>query len=167
MSDPREILDTGMTLDDLRESYPLERPDETDPRSLITSSFEIMGEHLDPRECSEVIGIEPTMFSAEPRTRGTWLPSGRPNVVYPFWRLELRKVPGDDINEGLISLLARLWPRREQVLLVTRRPGISAGFSTTVTIFDDRPVYRLAPETLRRLGFFELEWGLDVIDLRE
>lgn len=161
-----EVLYTGLTLQDAREAHPLKTPEPGDPRPLITTRFEITADDLDPLECSKLLELEPTASAAIPQVKGKWFPSGRPHVVRPYWKLGFNKEPGDDINDGLSRLLDLLWPHREAVLQLTARPGYTAGFLTSVSIFEDRPVYGLGPETLRRLGFFGLPWGFDIFDYR-
>jgi hypothetical protein len=134
---------------------------------LITTSFEVSSEHLDPVECSRVIGLDPTACSTKPEIKGKWLPSGQPNIIDPFWRLQLTQEPAYEIDEGLTKILDMLWPHRHRVLRVIRRSGYSAGFSSSVTIFEGRPVYSLSPRSLSRLSYFGLEWGLDVFDLSQ
>ncbi len=130
----------------------------------ITTFFAIGGEAVVPAECTARIGLEATDSCAESVRRGTLVPSGEPHFRHPFWCLELTKEALDSTDDGLRRLLERLWPRRERVRELLRETGWKAMFGSTVTINEARPVYELSADTIRRLAFFEVEYGLDIFD---
>ncbi len=167
MSNRGEVLHTGLTLDQLRDIHPLRPGKLEDPRPRISTTFELSGPNLDPRECSQILGLEPTASSGIAEEKGKWIPSGRPNVIEPYWRLQFKDRPSDSIDDELAELLELLWPTREALVELVSRPSYSAGFLSSVSIFVDRPIYCLAPETLRRLGYLGLEWCLDIFDYTE
>lgn len=159
----KEILDTGLTLEVARRRYPEKERPIDDTRALITSSFFIEGEDLDLEACTRELGLQPTRVVSA-AIKGRWLPSGKANVVKPQWVVERKDQPSDDVNDELMKLLDLLWPRREAVIGWLKRTGHDAGFTTSVNIFNDRPLYCLSPKTLKRLAYFNVEWGLDIFD---
>lgn len=141
---------------------PSEATDFSDP--LITTTFVIEGDDLDPAECSRRIGLEPTGASDQRKVTGHLVPSGEPYVRKPFWLVKLNKRPSDSIGDELNELLAILWPHRHEIVRYLQETGHEAGFSSSVTIEENRPLYELTAETLSRLSFFKVDWILDILE---
>ena len=156
-----EVVNLGMTLEELRERFPLKRKDPNDPGARIRSVFFIENPVLDFLACTRAVGVEPTC-TEDRRIRGHRLPSGTPNVLPALWEVEVVEEPSSEIDPCVASLLDLVHPRVEEIrgLLATRR--YRAGFLTSVTVFDEEPLYGLSPSTLRRIADFGLEWSLDV-----
>jgi hypothetical protein len=57
-----------------------------------------------------------------------------------------------------------VWPHREKVRSFAREHNLSITLVCNVTIFDDRPVYELKPDTMEKLAWFGAEFGLDIFD---
>jgi hypothetical protein len=134
-------------------------------RPLITNYFTITGLSLDPRECTRLLGIEPTETSKVVQ-RGTFL-DGRPHVREAFWSIEFSKEPSWEIEGGLLRIIDILWPQRRKVVDLLSATGFDASFGTNVTIHASRPLYILSPQTLSRLSYFGAEYGLDIFDNSE
>lgn len=164
MDEQPEILQTGFTLDQLRERYPRPRKPRGEARPLISAALYVEGWHLDAVEFSHLVGLSATSFSAEAPHRGTWLPSGQPNLRKPFWCYELSKRPSLGVDDVVANLLAELWPQRRTLREAIERQRLEAGFPVNVTIFKERPVYSLSPVTLKRLAYFKVEFLLDIFD---
>jgi hypothetical protein len=160
--DADKMLYTGFKLSDLPR-LPARQDD--DPSPLITTLFYLEGDQLDPKLCTEALGVEPTAFDSSSALRpGVWVPSGRPNIRLPYWKLKLTKEKSYNIDEPLKRLLDMIWPRREAVIELIRETGYEASFTTTVTIYVDPPRYSLSGNILERLGFFGFDYGLDIYD---
>ena len=157
-----EILNLGLTLDELRERFPLRRRDPEDPGARICSTFFIENDIVDFVACTEAAGVEPTSME-ERGIRGHGLPSGKPNVLPASWRVEVVREPSRDIDECVASLLDLIHPRVRQIRRLVASRGYAAGFLTSVTVYDEAPFYGLSPSTLQRLAEFGLEWSLDVL----
>jgi hypothetical protein len=136
----------------------------TERRVLVTTSFEIEGDPLDIEACTQAVGLPPTRFSERPRQTGTSQPSGTPYAPTPFWSLEFGKEPADTIDDGLARILALLWDRRNEIRRFVETRELTASFTSTVSIYQDRPALELSAKTLERLAFFKVDYGLDVLD---
>ena len=137
--------------------------EEADPSPRITTTFVISGADLDPAGCTRRIGLEPTDVCAEAKVTGRLVPSGEPYVRKPYWSIEFPKQKSYSTDEGLTRLLDLLWPKRVQIVEYLGQTGYKAAFVSSVTIEEDRPLYELSAETLKRLAYFNVGWGLDVI----
>ncbi|MDY7093082.1 MAG: DUF4279 domain-containing protein [Acidobacteriota bacterium] len=135
-----------------------------DSSPLISTSFTIEDPDLDPDHCTCEIGLEPT----EAGRKGERLrPSSKVRLVTSVWTIALDKQPSWEIDEGLSQLMDHLWPKRKAIIDLLKRTRWSAGFSTSVIIQEDRPLYILGPETLRRLAYFGITYSLDIFDYSE
>ena len=137
--------------------------DSADPRPLITSTFAIEGDTLDPEEVTRLIGVEPT----ETGLIGMKRSAGRPDAPTSYWWLKIRKQPDYDIEPGIARILDILWPQREKVVRFLRGSDFAAIFTTGVSIYQDRPIYSLGPDTLRRLSYFDVRYCIDIFDYTE
>lgn len=157
-----ETLNVGMSLDELQERFPLRRKDPEDSGARISTTLFIENETLDFVACTEAAGVEPTATN-ERGIRGHWLPSGKTNVLPASWRVQVVHEPSLEIDPCLAALLDLVYPRVDEIrrLLVDR--DYEAGFLTSVTVFDEEPLYELSSSTLRRLAAFGLEWCLDIL----
>jgi hypothetical protein len=157
-----ELLYTGLHINELPRR--LDRKDD-DPSPLITTFLHISGDDLDPKRCTKAAGLEPTSSNALPATLpGIFLPSGRPNVMKPYWTLEIGSEKSYNIDFSLARLIDLIWPRRERVLKLVRDSLYKASFGSNVTIYEDRPLYLLTGATQRRLAYFSFDYCLDIFD---
>lgn len=167
MADDEEILETGLTLDEVRRRYPLRRDDPDEPRPLVTTRFRIEGAELSVAACTKAVGLPPTRWLDHPVTKGRWQPSGRPHVEQPYWLLERVRRPSHEIDRELTELLDLLWPQREAILALATSRGCELSFATSVTLWEDAAICSLGPRTLERLVFFKGEYSLEVFDYRD
>lgn len=143
-SGPDDIVDTGVTIEDLKRRFPRPKRSGDDPSPLVTSQFVLEDDHLDLEACTRAIGKAPTRSSAERSIRGHHVQSGKVNIRKPYWILEIEKEPSYSTDEGMLKLLDLLWPRRKEIAALLRLKRYDAGFNTNVTIYEDRPVYCLS-----------------------
>jgi hypothetical protein len=126
----------------------------------VRASFSIFGEGLNPADCTLALGLEPT--TAE--RKGDSRPNGRPVVRESRWAVETDRRRVYTVNEPLVELLDKLWPCRHKIVRLLEKPQVSAIFSVSVTIHDERPEYCFPPATLQRLAEIGAELCLDIYD---
>lgn len=131
---------------------------------LITSRFVLAGLGLDPNICTSRISIIPTDYSSEEKVTGRNILTGEPYIKKPFWSLEFEKEPSDSIEDGLCKLLEILWPKRDNVTSLINSLDCYAGFTSSVTIYKDRPLYCIGPGVLSQMAYFNAEYCLDIYD---
>lgn len=133
----------------------------SDSRALVSSWFSISGEDLLPDRCTEAIGLEPTEIGIKGKKRR---PESLGQLRTSFWAIGFERERSDNIEEGLSRLLDLLLPKQREISEFLREGRQSAGFKTSVTIHEHRPLYCLGPDTLTRLASFGLEYCLDIYD---
>ena len=94
-----------------------------------------------------------------------FVPSGKPNELPPAWTLEVCHEPSGDLNATVIELLNLLLPNSEIIMDFVSSGGFSAGFDTSIIVFDEKPDLSLSGETLRNLSAFGYSWYLAVQDV--
>lgn len=68
------------------------------------------------------------------------------------------------MDEGIQILLAQIWPHREKVLeYLKTRPTITVGMNTTIHMDEDRPVYEISLDSIRKMA--ELGCGFAIDDI--
>lgn len=128
----------------------------------VTSGFCISGKDLDPADCTEKIGIEPTETGLVGNKRR---PESLGKLVTSFWTFKNEEVEADNIDEGLNKILDILWPVRFAVRgYVTGKSHWDCGFFSTVTVYDLEPEYSLESTTMTKMSFFGLSYGLEIYD---
>jgi hypothetical protein len=132
-------------------------------RPLITSFFSIIGENLNPRECTCFLGIEPTKTS-ETMPKGGLLSNGKQHMKKASWSISLDKEPSWGIEDGMSKIIDTLWPHKSKIVEFLSTTKFEALFGSNVTIHASRPLYVLSPEILKRISFFGVEYGLDIFD---
>lgn len=140
-----------MTADDLAFDYG--KP------PLIKASLVVSGEELNLDEASAMLGLQPTrtVRKGDPR------PGPLPPWPESSWVFKVQR-SSFDLDEVLGELLEIAWGRREIIRALTGHPGIEASFGASITIYENRPLYVLSPLTLKRLAYFDAEFGLDIYD---
>ena len=127
----------------------------------ITSSFSISGPDFDPADCTLATGIEPSVAALKGQKRR---PKSRFKLLTSVWEVSAIKEESGSIDDGMVEVLDYLWPKKESLKAYLRRSKWSARFSTSLTVFDKRPLYVLGPETLSRMSYFGVDYTLDIHD---
>jgi Domain of unknown function (DUF4279) len=126
---------------------------------LIKAFLVVWGEDLNPDEVSAKLGLQ---FTGT-RRKG----DPRPGLLPPWpdssWEFEVRR-SSFDLDKVLAELLGLAWHRREIIRALTDHPGTKASFGASITIYENCPLYVLSPLTLKRLAYFDAEFGLDIYD---
>lgn len=136
---------------------------ELDPRPRISSILWIEGDELDPNLCTQELGLQPMEIGI----KGQMLPGRRWPVPHSFWRIGFSKQPSASIDQELHKLLDLVWPARERIKHLIETSAVSCSFVSNVTIEHDAPLLHLNPDTLSRLAFFQVEFGIDIFDFSE
>ncbi len=74
------------------------------------------------------------------------------------------RYPADDLDAVVRHVLSLIWPARHRIMEFVSLRCLNAAFVASATINDERPLYRLSPESLRRLAFFGYDFGWEVFD---
>ena len=127
---------------------------------LITSYFVIMGDMLNPQECTSFIGMSPTSYGI----KGTKRKGGRPDVPFSFWKVSIEKKPCICIDDAINGILDLLQPHMNEILTFLKKPSITASLGSNITINDERPLYCLKPETIKKIAILNVEYSLDIFD---
>lgn len=68
------------------------------------------------------------------------------------------------MNESLQVLLAQIWPHREKLLeYLKTRPTVTVGMNSTIHIDEDRPVYEISLDSIKKLAELECPFMLNDI----
>ena len=69
-----------------------------------------------------------------------------------FWFIEVER-NSYSMDEGIQAVLAQIWPHREKVLeYVKSRPALEMGVNTTIHMHEDRPVYEISLDSIKKLA---------------
>lgn len=131
---------------------------------VIRTEFWIEGDELDPDEFTRLIGVQPSRIgrkgalSANPMAakRGVRIPQ-------TFWFIEVEH-NSYSMNDGIQALLTQIWPHREKLLeYLKTRPTVTVGINTTIHMDEDRPVYEITLDSIRKMA--ALECGFAINDI--
>jgi hypothetical protein len=116
---------------------------------------------FDPDDCTRALGIQPT---------GVWRQKHKhllnhPELPQASWKIGVENMRCYDVDEAVCAFLEMIWPLRGKIKAYVSSMGWRADISCNVLIRSQRPMYRLLPETLRKLAHLELEFGMDIHDL--
>jgi hypothetical protein len=134
----------------------------TDRLPQISTLLWITGDGLDPDAWTRT-GLSPI----DTGLRGQYFPGKHWPVPETFWELGFRKKREDCIEGGLQKLLDSLWSRRASVSQGLQGPDVSGTFASNVTIRHIGASYCIGAETLERLAYFGIDYGIDIFDYRD
>lgn len=126
------------------------------------SAYLVIGgrQDFDPDQCTRAVGIAPTQVWRQKYEHLL----NRHDLNAVEWMVGVEKKPLDDTDDALREVLIEVWPARDSIKNFVRANGLRAWFACSVTISDERPVYRVSPETLQKLAYFGFELSLDIFD---
>lgn len=131
---------------------------------VIETKFCIVGDELDPDAFTRLVGVQPHRtgkkgeLSANPMAakRGVRIPQ-------TFWCIEVEH-RSYSMDEGIQALLAQIWPHREKVLeYLQARPTVTSGMNSTIHMGEDRPVYEISLDSIKKLAELECPFMLNDI----
>ena len=129
----------------------------------INVAFVIAGRDFDPQDVTRAIGLEPT--NVWHATNDAVINDARMDTVN--WSVGREKLALYSTDEAVREVLEIVWPNREAILQYLNASRVSATLVCNVTIWEDRPVYELAAETMSRLATLDCEFALDLFDYAE
>ncbi|HRS17773.1 MAG TPA: DUF4279 domain-containing protein [Thermoanaerobaculaceae bacterium] len=134
--------------------------EETRPR--IRAGLTIIGEHLDPDECTAAIGIVPTAAG-----RKGQVPSNRRHPLpWGFWRLAVDQ-RSTDLDESVASLLDLIRGRTRQIRGILSQYGFSATVECWIDLFGESLAIELSNKTIQAIGELGANLSIDVSDYRD
>ena len=133
------------------------------PAPEISACFVIGGMDIDPDEVTAAVGLEPTkVWHAPEVTR-----RHAPDINTVEWQVALHHQRSYSTDEVVAAVLDTIWPQRDRIVAYLVRSGTNASMCCSVLIDEDRPVYELSAESVRRLAALGCEFGLDIFDDRD
>lgn len=131
---------------------------------VITTHFWIQGDELDPNEFTRLVGIQPYRIGkkGELSSHPAAAKQGVKNRE-TFWVMEVEH-NSYSMDEGIQALLGQIWPHREKVLeYVKGRPTVTLGMNSTIHMAEDRPVYEISLDSIKKLAALECRFMLNDI----
>jgi hypothetical protein len=133
-------------------------------QATVKTYFEIAGDDFDPAACTRQLGLQPTDFQIKGEVGGKYGLTARVST----WSIHTGDQPAVDLDLGLQTLLATLWPIRDPMhrFVAGWRSPLSVAIGSIVKIRHDVPEYHLPPDTIARLAAMEAEYWPDIYDFR-
>lgn len=131
---------------------------------VIETKFCVVGDDLDPDAFTQIVGVQPH------RTGKKGDPSANPmaaergvRIPQTFWCIEVEH-NSYNMDEGIQILLGQIWPHREKVLeYVKPRATVTVGINSTIHIDQDRPIYEVSLDSIKKLAALECPFMLNDI----
>ena len=139
--------------------------DDRPPKApVIETGFWIEGNELDPDEFTRLVGIQPyrTGKKDEISSHPAAAKLGVINSA-TFWFIEVERNTYS-MDEGIQEVLGSIWLHRERILeYVHTRPSVKMGVTSTIHMYQDRPVYDISPDSIKKLA--DLGCGFMINDI--
>jgi hypothetical protein len=120
---------------------------------VIGTEFWIEGNELDPDEFTRLVGIQPyrTGKKDDISSHPAAAKQGVKNRT-TFWFIEVEHNTYS-MDEGIQAVLRDIWSHRERILeYVHTRPSVKMGVKSVIHIYQDRPVYDISPDSIKKLA---------------
>ena len=131
---------------------------------IIRTEFWIQGDELDPDEFTGLVGLQP--YRTGKKGELSSHPAAAKQGVKDrktFWCIEVEN-DSYSMDEGIQTLLAQVWPNRNKVLeYVKNRPTVEMGINTTIHMDEDRPVYEISLDSIKKMAELECRFMLNDI----
>ena len=131
--------------------------------------FRVEGDELDPEEFTRLVGIQPIAYGkkGEPSPHPSLQKLGH-TIPETFWEIKITR-NSYSTDEGMQELWGLIWEKREAIVeYLQGRPEVHIGVLVGVTIYEDRPVYELSPDTIKKLAYLGAKFVMDdIYDLRK
>ena len=131
-----------------------------DEKPEILVGFWIGKHDLDVDECSRVVGIPPTEVWRQRRADLMYL-EGLHNTQ---WIIDSPRVRSLSVGDEVEHLLKRLSPAQGRIAQFLKESGAVAYISCDVTIYSERPEYRLSAPTIQAIARLGAGFDLGIID---
>ena len=129
----------------------------------ITVWFVIAGDDFDAEACTAAIGIQPSSIWRQQRAELR----ERSDLNKMNWSFGVEKISDYSTDAVVKSVLDDVWPRRDAINKILGDNQLSAVLCCNITIYEDRPVYELSTDTMRRLVDLNAEFLMDIYDHSE
>jgi len=126
----------------------------------ISACFVISGNGFNTDECTRAIGREPTEIG-HPKE------GERPEINDTEWIIDTGKLKLYSVDEVVSSLMEDVWPHRERIETFLKQTALKGSFCCFVTIFEERPLYELSEETMRKMAALGCDFSMDIYDYSE
>lgn len=134
-------------------------------RAPVTwTKFCIEGDELDPDAFTRLVGVQPSRIGRKGELSANPMAAKRGvKIPQTFWCIEVEH-RSYSMDEGIQMLLAQIWPHREKVReYLQTRPTVTAGMNTTIHIDEDRPVYEISLDSIKKLAELDCPFMLNDI----
>lgn len=123
----------------------------------ITASVNLTGDEFDFESCSSAIGITATK---------TWKRKIPPHPLVPAaaWSVGFTKQPFESVNDAVEAVLKLIENREDKIKAFASRAGLRISLSCSVNIDEERPVYDLSSDTMKRLSDLGANFIMDIFD---
>jgi hypothetical protein len=130
----------------------------------IRTEFWIEGDELDPDVFTHLVGVQPSKIGRKGELSANPMAAERGvRIPQTFWCIEVEHT-SYSMDEGIQVLLAQIWPSREKVLdYIKTRPSVTVGMNSTIHIDEDRPVYEISLNSIKKLAELECRFMLNDI----
>ena len=134
------------------------------PPSILVF-FVISDKHLVPEDVTKLFGIKPTDtgYVGQKVFEKTGRQIYKKKDRIWEWSYE-KRVNLYSTDEAVRLLLKTFWPKREIIRKFLEETKYEAGFTASVTIYEDRPVYELEKDTIEKLAYLHADFGIDIFD---
>ena len=126
----------------------------------INVEFVIAGRDFDPQTLTNTIGLVPTRVKHVTNVAVI----NDPSMDTVIWTIGSKDLNVYSTDEAVQKVLEIIWPNREAILQYLNANRVSAALVCNVTIWEDRPLYDLTVETMKRLITLNCEFIMDVFD---
>lgn len=131
---------------------------------VIETKFCITGDELDPDEFTCLVGIQP--YRTGKKGELSSHPAAAKQGVKDretFWCIEVEH-QSYSMDESIQVLLAQVWPHRDKIKeYIKTRPTVAVGMNTTIHMDEDRPVYEISLDSIKKLAELECRFMLNDI----
>ena len=130
----------------------------------IRTEFWVEGDELDPDVFTHLVGVQPSKIGRKGELSANPMAAKRGvRIPQTFWCIEVEH-PSYSMDEGIQVLLAQIWPHREKVLQYLKtRPTVAVGMNSTIHVHEDRPVYEVSLDSIKKLAALECRFMLNDI----
>ena len=123
--------------------------------------FYVTGSELNPKEFAEEIGIE----NFEIGIKGEPRQNGRSRNIESYWQISL-EMESYSVDDSLLKLFNYLESALcvDSMLKILDKHKVEVSFICNVTIREERPLYQLERQTVKKISNLGGEFLMDIFD---
>ena len=130
------------------------------PAPQITVWFVLAGDDFDADACTAAIGLSPASIWRQKRPELR----DHPDLNNMNWSFGAEKVSEYSTNTVVASVLKDVWQRRDAIAAFASQHALTASVCCNITIYQERPVYQLSPDVMRKLADLDAVFLMDIFD---